>query len=108
FRQQKTPPPVLPAADPQELTVPALLNHTPVRSGQRVYARHRDLIVTNTVGAGAEVIADGCVHIYGALRGRAIAGGRGDVSARVFCQEFHAELVSIAGLLCVRENIAGG
>src|SRR5512138_843640 len=59
FRPQKTPPPVLQPAEPQELAVPALLNHTPVRSGQRVYARHRDLIVTNTVGAGAEVIADG-------------------------------------------------
>jgi septum site-determining protein MinC len=105
FRPQKSAPPVLPAADPQELTVPALLNHTPVRSGQRVYARHRDLIVTNTVGAGAEVIADGCVHVYGALRGRAIAGGRGDVSARVFCQEFHAELVSIAGVFRVFETI---
>jgi septum site-determining protein MinC len=105
FRPQKSAPPVLPAADPQEITVPALMNHTPVRSGQRVYARHRDLIVTNTVGAGAEVIADGCVHVYGALRGRAIAGGRGDVSARVFCQEFHAELVSIAGVFRVFETI---
>jgi septum site-determining protein MinC len=107
FRPQKTPPPVLQPADPQELAVPApaLLNHTPVRSGQRVYGRHRDLIVTNTVGAGAEVIADGCVHVYGTLRGKAIAGARGDVSARVFCQEFHAELVSIAGVFRVFETI---
>ena len=105
FRPQKTPPPVLQPAEPQELTVPALMNHTPVRSGQRVYGRHRDLIVTNTVGAGAEVIADGCVHVYGTLRGKAIAGARGDVSARVFCQEFHAELVSIAGVFRVFETI---
>jgi septum site-determining protein MinC len=105
FRPQSKPPPVLAPADPQELANPSLLHHTPVRSGQRVYARHRDLIVTGTVGAGAEVIADGCVHVYGALRGRAIAGGRGDVSARVFAQEFHAELVSIAGVFRVFETI---
>jgi septum site-determining protein MinC len=105
FRPQNKPPPVLQPAEPQELAVPALIHQNPVRSGQRVYARHRDLIVTNIVGAGAEVIADGCLHVYGALRGRAIAGGRGDVSARVFCQEFHAELVSIAGVFRVFETI---
>ena len=59
--------------------LPALMHHQTVRSGQRVYARNRDLVVTATVGAGAEVIADGCVHIYGALRGRAMAGAREDV-----------------------------
>ena len=105
FRPQNRPPPVLPAADPQELAVPALMHHTPVRSGQRVYARHRDLVITSTVGAGAEGIADGCVHIYGPLRGRAVAGARGDVTARVFCQEFHAELVSVAGVFRVFETI---
>jgi septum site-determining protein MinC len=76
-----------------------------VRSGQRIYARSRDLVVTSTVSAGAEVMADGCVHIYGALRGRAMAGAHEDVSARVFCQEFHAELVSIAGVFRVFETI---
>jgi septum site-determining protein MinC len=100
-------PPVLQPADPapQEFAKPALMNHNPVRSGQRVYARHRDLVVTATVGAGAEVIADGCVHIYGALRGRAMAGARGEATARVFCQEFHAELVSVAGVFRVFETI---
>lgn len=83
----------------------ALMHHQPVRSGQRVYARDRDLIVTTTVGAGAEVMADGCVHIYGSLRGRAVAGIHGDVSARVFCQEFRAELVSIAGVFRVFETL---
>jgi septum site-determining protein MinC len=77
----------------------------PVRSGQRVYARDRDLIVTATVGAGAEVIADGCVHVYGVLRGRAMAGTRGDTNARVFCQEFRAELVAIAGVFRVFETL---
>lgn len=105
FRPQNRPPPVLQPADPQELAVPTLMHHTPVRSGQRVYARHRDLVVTSTVGAGAEVIADGCVHVYGAVRGRAVAGARGDVTARVFCQEFYAELVSVAGVYRVFETI---
>ncbi|EQD37244.1 septum site-determining protein MinC [mine drainage metagenome] len=76
-----------------------------MRSGQRVYARGRDLVVTATVGAGAELIADGCVHVYGALRGRAVAGARGETGARVFCQDFHAELVSIAGVFRVFETL---
>jgi septum site-determining protein MinC len=92
-------------AEAQELSAPSLMHHRPVRSGQRLYARHRDLVVTATVGAGAEVMADGCVHVYGSLRGRAMAGARGDVSARVFCHEFHAELVSIAGVFRVFETI---
>lgn len=94
-----------PAADVQAFATSALMHHQPVRSGQRVYARNRDLIVTTVVGAGAEVIADGCVHVYGSLRGRAMAGARGEVTARVFCQEFRAELVSIAGVFRVFETI---
>ncbi len=83
----------------------AQLHHQPVRSGQRLYARGRDLVITAAVGAGAEVIADGCVHVYGALRGRAMAGARGETTARVFCQEFRAELVSIAGVFRVFETL---
>lgn len=94
-----------PATDVQAFATSALMHHQPVRSGQRVYARNRDLIVTTVVGAGAEVIADGCVHVYGSLRGRAMAGARGEVTARVFCQEFRAELVSIAGVFRVFETI---
>ncbi len=82
-----------------------LLHDKPVRSGQQVYARGRDLILTTLVGNGAEVIADGSIHIYGALRGRALAGAQGDESARIYCQEFHAELVSIAGQYRVFEDI---
>lgn len=85
--------------------MPALVHQQTVRSGQRVYARNRDLVVTTTVSAGAEVMSDGCVHIYGALRGRAMAGAREDLTSRVFCQEFHAELVSIAGVFRVFETI---
>ena len=69
------------------------------------YARNRDLIVTATVGAGAEVMADGCVHIYGALRGRAMAGVRGDTGARVFVREFRAELVAVAGVFRIFEQL---
>jgi septum site-determining protein MinC len=93
------------APEAAEFANPTLMHHQPVRSGQRVYARHRDLVVTSVVGAGAEVMADGCVHIYGALRGRAAAGARGEVTARVFCQEFQAELISIAGVFRVFETI---
>ena len=96
-----TPPP---APEPAA-SLPALMQHQPVRSGQRVYARNRDLIVTATVAAGAEVMADGCVHVYGPLRGRVMAGAHGDTDARVFCQSFHAELVSIAGVFRVFETI---
>jgi septum site-determining protein MinC len=107
FRAQNQVVPVVQAAPPppESAGAPALMHHQTVRSGQRVYARNRDLVVTATVGAGAEVMADGCVHIYGALRGRAMAGARDDVTARVFCQEFHAELVSIAGVFRVFETI---
>jgi len=69
----------------------------PVRSGQQVYARGRDLILGATVGNGAEVIADGSIHVYGRLSGRALAGAQGDTRARIYCMDFQAELVSIAG-----------
>lgn len=68
----------------------------PIRSGQQVYAEG-DLIVLAQVSAGAEVLADGNIHVYGALRGRALAGVKGDVEARIFCKSMEAELVSIAG-----------
>ncbi|MFZ2237800.1 MAG: septum site-determining protein MinC [Dokdonella sp.] len=82
-----------------------LYSDKPVRSGQQLYARHGDLVIANLVGNGAEVIADGSIHVYGALRGRALAGAQGDEKARIFCQEFHAELVSIAGVYRVIEDI---
>jgi len=106
-RSAPPPPPPEPVviAPPEPAATVALVHRDPVRSGQRVYARRRDLIVTAAVGAGAEVMADGCVHIYGSLRGRALAGAGGDTNARVFCQEFNAELVSIAGVFRVFEAI---
>lgn len=94
-----TPPPPVPAV------APGLIQTAPVRSGQQVYAEQRDLTVLATVGAGAEVLADGSIHIYGALRGRALAGAQGNESARIFCREFHAELVAVAGQYKVLEDI---
>jgi len=110
FRAQSRAAPAAPAPAPApveagEFGKPTLMHHHPVRSGQRVYARHRDLVVTSAVGAGAEVMADGCVHVYGSLRGRVMAGARGEITARVFCQDFHAELVSIAGVFRVFETL---
>lgn len=68
-----------------------------VRSGQQVYAAGGDLILLAAVNAGAEVVADGHIHVYAPLRGRALAGVRGDTGARIFCQSMEAELVGIAG-----------
>jgi septum site-determining protein MinC len=71
---------------------------TPVRSGQRIYARGCDLIVTAAVNDGAEIIADGSIHVYAPLRGRALAGASGNAAARIFTLSMEAELVSIAGM----------
>lgn len=86
---------------------PARLVVQPVRSGQQIYADGTDLTVMNAVSVGAEVIADGCVHVYGTLRGRAVAGARGDEQARIFCQRFEAELVAVAGVYAVAEQMQG-
>ncbi|GLQ97187.1 septum site-determining protein MinC [Dyella mobilis] len=76
-----------------------------VRSGQQVYARDRDLVVMGAIANGAEVIADGSIHIYGSLKGRAMAGAQGDAKARIFVSDFRAELVAIAGHYRVFEQI---
>lgn len=83
----------------------SLLVKDPVRSGQQVYAKTGDLIVLATVSPGAEILADGNIHIYGSLRGRALAGVRGNADARIFCRHLDAELVSIAGHYRVAEHI---
>lgn len=75
-----------------------------MRSGQQIYACRRDLVVLSSVSPGAELLADGHIHIYGALRGRAIAGVSGDLSARIFCRSLEAELVSVSGYWLVRED----
>jgi septum site-determining protein MinC len=77
---------------------PTMIIDTPVRAGQRIYARGGDLIITAAVNNGAEVIADGSIHVYGALHGRALAGASGDAKARIFALSMEPELVSIAGV----------
>ncbi|WP_347987488.1 septum site-determining protein MinC [Methylomonas sp. AM2-LC] len=81
-----------------------LITH-PVRSGQRVYAKG-DLIVTATVSAGAEIMAEGNIHVYGSLRGRALAGVLGDENSRIFCSDLQAELISIAGTYQLRDDLS--
>ena len=88
---------------------PADAGHTlvidqPVRSGQQIYSRG-DLIVLAPVSTGAELLAEGHIHVYNTLRGRALAGVRGDQSSRIFCQKLDAELVSIAGIYRVAEDL---
>ena len=90
--QEAAPAPV-PAPAPRTITL-----DKPLRSGQRFYAKGCDLIVTAMVSAGAEVIADGNIHVYAPLRGRALAGASGDKNARIFTTSLEAELVSVAGL----------
>jgi septum site-determining protein MinC len=82
----------------------ALIVDKPLRSGQQIYARGRDLVVLSMVNAGAEVIADGHIHVYAPLRGKAIAGARGDAGARILTLCLEPELVSIAGVYRTSEN----
>jgi septum site-determining protein MinC len=79
-------------------TAPTRIIDKPLRSGQRVYAAGGDIVVLAAVNPGAEVIADGSIHVYAPLKGRALAGARGDTSARIFTTHLEAELVSIAGV----------
>lgn len=88
--------PAAPAAQPPAARG-AMIIDTPVRAGQRVYAHGCDLIVTAAVNNGAELIADGSIHVYAPLRGRALAGASGDSNARIFAMSMEPELVSIAG-----------
>ncbi len=100
--QDKAPPTSAPNAAAARPT--RTITH-PVRSGQQIYAEGGDLIVLSQVSEGAEVLADGNIHIYGALRGRALAGVHGDTSARIFCQQMDAELVSVAGNFLLSDAI---
>jgi septum site-determining protein MinC len=86
-----------PDADPSEQPLPGLTIKTPVRSGQVIHAVGGDLVVLAPVSVGAEIIADGNIHIYGTLRGRALAGAHGNEDARIFCRSLEADLVAIAG-----------
>lgn len=82
----------------------AMIINRPLRSGQRIYARDTDLIVIGMVSQGAEVIADGNIHVYGPLRGKAMAGARGDTTARIFTTQLDPELLAVAGVYRVIET----
>ncbi len=94
----------VPTASPVAPALNALVIDKPLRSGQQVYARGRDLVVMAMVNQGAEVIADGHIHVYAPLRGKAIAGARGNADARIFSLVMAPELISIAGVYRTSEN----
>ncbi|UPY39164.1 septum site-determining protein MinC [Sediminicoccus sp. KRV36] len=101
-------PPVAIAPTPEARPAPAaktMVVSQNIRAGQRIYAEGSDLIIIGSVNAGSEVIADGNIHIYGALRGRAVAGASEDGTARIFAQNFDPELVAISGFYAVREGL---
>jgi len=83
---------------------PAMVVDKPLRSGQKVYAKGCDLVVLAMVNQGAEVVADGNIHVYAALRGKAMAGASGDTAARIFALSLEPELISIAGVYRTSEN----
>ncbi|MFG0379865.1 septum site-determining protein MinC [Pseudomonas sp. zbq_18] len=78
---------------------------SPVRGGQQIYAQGGDLVVMAAVSPGAELLADGNIHVYGPLRGRALAGVKGDTKARIFCQQMGAEMLSVAGQYKTAEDL---
>lgn len=88
------------------VATPSKIVDAPVRSGQRVYAQGGDLVVLGAVSSGAEILADGHIHAYGRVLGRIMAGVQGDTSARIFCADLSAELVSVAGQYKLSEDIA--
>lgn len=87
------------------VTFKTQLIKTPIRSGQKIYARNRDLIVIANVSAGAEIIADGNIHIYGTMRGRILAGASGNKESQIFCTHLSSELVSIGGRYWLSDQI---
>jgi septum site-determining protein MinC len=94
----------VPSAPPQFASVTTLVIDKPLRSGQKAYARGGDLVVLAMVNQGAEVVADGNIHVYAPLRGKAMAGARGNTEARIFALSMEPELISIAGIYRTSEN----
>jgi septum site-determining protein MinC len=89
---------------PQIPAPTTLVIDKPIRSGQKIYARGADLVVLAMVNQGAEIVADGNIHVYAPLRGKAMAGARGNVSARIFSLCLEPELISIAGIYRTSET----
>ncbi|MGL5993389.1 MAG: septum site-determining protein MinC, partial [Aeromonas sobria] len=100
-------PVVIPEPEPAPV-IPTKVHVGPVRSGQQIYAAGSSLVVLGSVSPGAEVLADDSIHIYGTLRGRAIAGARGNAQARIYCQQLQAELLSIAGTFQLSDALPAG
>ncbi|MCO6057761.1 septum site-determining protein MinC [Pseudomonas sp. MOB-449] len=97
--------PEKPAEPPKPEVQPTKIITTPVRGGQQIYAPGGDLVVLAAVSPGAELLADGNIHVYGPMRGRALAGIKGDAKARIFCRQLAAELVSVAGQYKVADDL---
>jgi len=107
-REERPPREAEPATPPvpaESARLNSVLVTKPVRSGQRIYAAGGDLVVVAPISSGAELMADGHIHIYGALRGRALAGVQGNEQARIFCRDLRAELVSVAGRYRLSEDL---
>lgn len=102
---RETSPSQEPLPPPKPMSVATRVITTPIRSGQTVYARDGDLLVLSHVSPGAEIIADGHIHVYGSLRGRALAGAKGNMDARLFCRSLDAELVAVAGTYMVSDEV---
>ncbi len=94
-----------PEAPPAAPIAPMVLRH-PVRSGTELYAHGQDMVVMNTVGAGARVVADGSIYIHGTLKGTAAAGANGMADARIFCEQFEPEIIAICGTFLDGEQLA--
>ncbi len=103
-KQQTPQPEPEPAPERQAVAATTTMITHPVRSGQRIYASG-DLVILAPVSAGAEILAEGNIHVYGSLRGRALAGVQGNTEARIFCSDLQAELISIAGNYKVSEDL---
>jgi septum site-determining protein MinC len=97
---------VAPEAAPPRPEATSLLIDSPIRSGQSVSFPYGDITVLGSVSSGAELVAAGSIHVYGALRGRAMAGAMGNAKARIYCSRYEAELIAIDGYYCTAEDMA--
>lgn len=95
------------AAEPAQPSAGTLMIKAPIRSGQSIFHPHGDVIVLGSVASGSEIVAGGSIHVYGTLRGRAIAGSEGNVSARIFCRKNEAELLAVDGWYTTAEEMEG-
>lgn len=103
--EQSEPEPVEPKPEPKPPAPNSLLLESPVRSGQSIIFPDGDVTILGSVGSGAEIVAGGSIHVYGALRGRAMAGVNGNSTARIYCQKIEAELLAIDGFYQTAEDI---